>query len=85
MTLSKKASTVAATDSYIAANSGAVDNALDRVRASSSYQDVVRLQSEQGGQPAATSFEQNFAQSFQKDLKTDMSVDRIDDPKPGAD
>ncbi|MBP9091046.1 hypothetical protein KBI23_08455 [bacterium] len=75
--LSGKVKVVQATDEFLTANPTAVKEPLARVVADPNYQEVIRLKTAQGGQPAADAFEQNFRQGFEKDLKTSMAVRQV--------
>lgn len=75
--LSGKVKVVQATDEFLTANPTAVQEPLARVVADPNYQEVIRLKTAQGGQPAADAFEQNFRQGFEKDLKTSMAVRQV--------
>ncbi|MBS1998700.1 MAG: hypothetical protein JSS86_20390 [Cyanobacteria bacterium SZAS LIN-2] len=75
--LSGKVKVVEATDDFLKNNPASVDEPLARVAADPNYQEVVRLKTAQGGQPAADAFEQQFRKGFEKDLKTTMSVHQV--------
>ncbi len=80
MSLSKKVGVVKSTDAYLAANQEKVGASLERIRADSNYQEVVRLKAEQHGAEAARAFEDHIQSGFNRDLKVGVSVARVNSP-----
>lgn len=76
MPLKGKVQVVRTTDAYLQANSHAVDESFSRIAADPNYREVVRLKGETGPQ-AAEEFEKGFRSGFEKDLKTSMAVERV--------
>lgn len=78
--LREKVKIVKSADEFVQANANEVEASMSKIKADPNYQEVVRLKGEQGGAAAVDQFEQSFRTGFEKDLKTNMAVDRVHNP-----